>query len=361
MAPSLTRPAGRRPRHGLAVAAAALLLTGCGTAPPVRTLACSAAPPAQVSIADGVARTQLSVLTYNVEGLGWPARRARAPRLHEIGAHLAALNAKGRAPDVVMIQEMFSGAAKRAVAASGYPAIASGPRRTTPAFAGLRERLPGKARAKRGEIGLRLTGGGLAIASVYPIVATEVGAFGRRSCAGIDCLANKGVMLARIAIPGVPVPVALYNTHMNSQRASRAPDTRHAAAHDRQAREASLFIGRTHRDAMPLVFGGDFNMRQSATRWENFSSYQALALVHQVCAAPQSDCDVRLSWDGDAPWMDTQDLQFFDAGDQVSVRPVRVEAMFDGGPQSPKLSDHDGLLVTYELSWPAGAPVARSC
>lgn len=214
-------------------AAAAYALAGCATAPPLRSLACRLAPLPTISTADGIARTPLTVLTYNLEGLSWPARRGRGAQLHEIGAHLAALNAAGRAPDVVMFQEMFSGAAKRAVAASGYPAIASGPRRTTPAFAGQREKLPGKARAKRGEIGLRLTGGGLAVASVYPIVATEVGAFGRRSCAGIDCLANKGVMLARIAIPGVPVPVALYNTHMNSQGASRAPDTRHAAAHDR--------------------------------------------------------------------------------------------------------------------------------
>ena len=66
-------------------------------------------------------------------------------------------------------------------------------------------------------------------------------------------------------------------------------------------------------------------------------------------------CDVRMSWDGDEPWMDTQDLQFYWPGSLISVRPIRVEAVFDGRPGSPQLSDHDGFLVTYGLEWPAAA------
>lgn len=64
-----------------------------------------------------------------------------------------------------------------------------------------------------------------------------------------------------------------------------------------------------------------------------------------------------MSWDGDEPWMDTQDLQFFWPGDRVAIRPIRVEAMFDGGESGPVLSDHDGFLVTYELRW-AATPAA---
>jgi endonuclease/exonuclease/phosphatase family metal-dependent hydrolase len=140
---------------------------------------------------------------------------------------------------------------------------------------------------------------------------------------------------------------------MNSQGASKAPQQRHKAAHARQAREASIFIDATHDDRFPVVFGGDFNMRESKPRWENFSPHQSLKLVHQVCQEPNSGCDVRMSWDGDAPWMDTQDLQFFWSGSPVAVAPIRIESMFDGSPGSPKLSDHDGLLVTYRLAWPA--------
>lgn len=359
-----------RPFWAKRVAALALvaLASGCAAPLPLRSMPCGtgipqtiARPPIATAADGGMATTTLSVLTYNVEGLTWPARTGRAPSLRAIGDRLAALRVAGQAPDIILFQEMFSGAAKRAVAATGYPAIVTGPRRTTRARDVTRKALPGKSDIKRGEIGLHLTGSGLAIASRYPIIDGAMHAYGRRSCAGIDCLANKGVVLARVAIPGVPTPIDIYDTHMNSRGASRAPAHRNLAAHDRQSLEASAFIARTHDHGYPVIFGGDFNMRHSEQRWDNFSRYQSLDLVHRVCADPASDCDVRLSWDGDAPWMDTQDLQFFWPGDQVAIRPIRVEAMFDGGSSGPQLSDHDGFLVTYRLSWPRHAPSDHGC
>lgn len=345
-----------------AAPASVLLLAGCATPLPERAMRCGEArPPAFAAPDQERITTTLSVLTYNIEGLGWPARSGRAASLHKIGERLAAMRQAGRAPDIILFQEMFSGAAKQAVAAAGYPAVVTGPRRTTRAQGATRDALPGHSNIRRGEIGLHLTGSGLAIASRYPIRMVDMHAYGRRSCAGIDCLANKGVMLARIAIPGVPTPIDIYDTHMNSRGASRAPAPRHLAAHDRQSLEASAFVDRSHNDAYPLIFGGDFNMRHSEERWENFSRYQSLNLVHRVCADPAAGCDVRLSWDGDEPWMDTQDLQFYWPGDTVSVRPLRVEAMFDGGESGPELSDHDGFLVTYELSWPRRVGMGGAC
>lgn len=340
----------------------ALVLGSCGTSPPVRTLACNAAVPPQVTqTADGRKATTLKVLTYNIEGLGWPARTGREDELRQIGEHLQAMQQAGTAPDIILFQEMFSGAAKRAVAASGYPAIETGPRRTTKPTEKPAEKLPGKASVKRGEVGMHFAGSGLAIASRYPIIYTDMLAYGARACAGLDCLANKGIMHAQIAVPGLPTPIDVYNTHMNSRGASKSPHERNLAAHDRQALEASHFIDSTHDDSFPLIFGGDFNMRHSEPRWENFSRYQSLNLVHKVCADPSSGCEVLMSWDGDAPWMDTQDLQFFYNGQPVSVRPIRVQALFDGSPGSPQLSDHDGFMVTYEIAWPASAPAVPVC
>jgi endonuclease/exonuclease/phosphatase family metal-dependent hydrolase len=358
----LVGAAGCRKQGFCRVVLFGLLLASCGTPPPVRTLACQRGiPPQIVQSPDGKKATTLKVLTYNIEGLGFPARSGRGPELRQIGARLSAMRSAGTGPDIVLFQEMFSGAAKKAVAASGYPAIAPGPTRTTRPFESTREKLPGKAKVKRGEIGIRFQGSGLAIASRYPIMFTDVRAFGAKSCAGIDCLANKGVMLARVYIPGLPTPIDVYDTHMNARGASRTSETRNRAAHDRQALEASEFIDSTHDDNYPVIFGGDFNMRHSEPRWENFTRYQPLALVHRVCADKSSGCDVRMSWDGDEPWMDTQDLQFFSGGGVVSVRPVRVEALFDGSQESPQLSDHDGYLVTYRIEWPASAPYNPAC
>jgi endonuclease/exonuclease/phosphatase family metal-dependent hydrolase len=267
----------------------------------------------------------------------------------------------GTGPDIVLFQEMFSDSAKRAVRGTGYPAIRSGPRRTTNSKGSTRQYLPGHSSLKRGEIGIHVFGSGLAIASRWSIVDYSRRAYGRRSCAGFDCLSNKGIALARIEIPGVPSPIDVYDTHMNSRGASGAPAARNLAAHDRQAQEASQFIDETHDDEDPLIFGGDFNMRHSEPRWENFSKYQSLDLVHRICASPVSGCEVKMSWDGDEPWMDTQDLQFLWTGDEVKIRPVKVEAMFDGSPDSPVLSDHDGFMVTYELRWKASLTRTPSC
>jgi len=342
--------------------ALALLLASCGTPPPVRSLACApAAAPAITQLPDGTSKTTLKVLTYNIEGLGFPARTGRSPQLREIGARLSAMREAGTGPDLILFQEMFSGAAKKAVASSGYPAIESGPRRTTRSPKQPLERLPGHANVKRGEVGIHFTGSGLAIASLYPVIATDMLAYGARACAGLDCLANKGIMLARVLIPGVPTPIDVYDTHMNSRGASKAPEPRHMAAHDRQTLEASYFIDSTHDDNFPIIFGGDFNMKHSEGRWENFSRYQSLTLAHRVCADKSSGCEVKMSWDNDEPWMDTQDLQFFWDGSLVKVRPIRVEAMFDGSPDSPVLSDHDGFMVTYELKWPTSASYRPPC
>lgn len=339
-----------------------LALSGCGPKPPLRLMACEAAPAPVIGHDEaGNAVTTLSVLTYNLEGLGWPARKGRARELKAIGEKLAAMHEAGSSPDVILFQEMFSGAAKRAVADSAYPAIVSGPRRTTPPTIASDDRIPGKKKPMKGELGIRLLGAGLAIASRYPIVEVESEAFGRRACAGFDCLANKGIMLARIAIPGVPVPLDIYNTHMNSRGASGVKEARNLEAHARQALAASAFIADTEAHANPLIFGGDFNMKHSEGRWEGFSEYHPLMLVHEVCTNPEAECDVQMSWDGDEPWMDTQNLQFFSNGREVLIRPIRVEAVFDGGPSGPRLSDHDGLLVTYELRWRKGTVGRPHC
>lgn len=341
---------------GAALAVAALL-AGCATLPADRSISCEAASAPAVTVsADGrTASTRLDVLTYNIEGLGWPVRRGRASELRQIGEHLAGLRAAGRAPDVVLFQEVFSKAAVAGVEAAGYPSQASGPGRRTRRDLPTAGSPPGRRAWTRGELGLKLATGGLAIASRYPIVDEDGQPFGRRGCAGLDCLSNKGALLARIAVPGAPVPIDVFNSHLNSRKASGASRRRTLAAHAIQTVELSAFMAAVRERDNPTLLGGDFNMRGSEARFEFFDSLLPLNLVHRYCVEAPDACAVKASWDGDAPWMDTQDLQLFADGRRMTIRPVEVETMFDGRPDSPVLSDHDGLRVTYELSWPAGS------
>lgn len=329
--------------------AAALALGGCVSYPDV------SAPVAGVAPAPGPAPATLSVMTYNLEGLTWPARTGRAPFLEEMTAEFARMEQAGLLPDVIVFQEAFSTAALRTASSTPHPYYALGPR--APTRSGLpktRDPVLRKRNYLRGEWGMRFMGSGIAIASRYPITAAYSQPYGPTSCAGWDCLANKGVMLVRIAVPGLADPVEIATTHMNAQGASKAPPEKHLAAHNAQSAELADFLDRVSQVGSPLVLAGDFNMRRSPARFDAFEQQNGYQLARRHCLEVRAGragppCDIRLSFDGDEPWFDTQDLQIYDDGARTLIRPVRIEAWFDGPDAGGKLSDHDAYVVTYAI------------
>lgn len=319
----------------------------------------------------GRASTTFRVLTFNVEGLPWPARSKRGPRLREIGRELAEMRRAGTAPDVVLLQESFSAEAARIGARAGYLNYLKGPAARTrrpPTSPGADPALVDTRKRRKGEGWRPILSGGLYILSDDPLVEVDREPFRRHECAGFDCLSNKGVMHVRVAVPGMPVPLDLFNTHLNSRGSAGVAQDRSLKAHSLQVDELHRFIEAKWDKAHPLIFGGDLNMRRAPARFAHFAAVMPYTLVHRYCLKKDSGCDVRMSWDGDAPWMDTEDLQAFESGGGVTVQPIRVEAMFDKPWQGDTLSDHDGFLVTYRLSWatgtpapPAAAPPFRTC
>jgi endonuclease/exonuclease/phosphatase family metal-dependent hydrolase len=327
--------------------------------PNERTSTCADATGPRITYsADGtLATTRLDVLTYNIEGLPFPARNNRAPFLREIGRRLAAFREQDEGPDIVVFQEAFTSAAARAIEDSGYRSIVSGPGARSRQAPNVDGALPGRRRLFRGEIRPNLTSSGLVIATDYPIINSNYQPFARGSCAGFDCLSNKGVLFAQIAIPGVPGAFDVFTTHMQSQGSSRVPVYRHSAAHARQAQELSAFAEATGDVANPTIVAGDFNMRNSDVRFYQFERGLPLDNVHRFCIAQPAACEVRQEWTYEDQWRRVQNLHFFLSGKTVRVRPVRAEGMFDGGPSGPVLSDHNGFRVIYEISWPTrGAP-----
>lgn len=345
--------------RGLLLALAGLA-TGCAGAQVERLEIGPPAPDAPKAVigSDGGGSIDLSVLIYNVEGLPWPARRGRGAYLDRIGAELARMRAAGTAPDVVLLQEAFTERGGRIGKAAGYPYIASGPA-TRDRRTGISADIPGEfvreRRFLKGERFPKLLNGGLYVFSKFPIVRVASEPFSKRACAGFDCLSNKGSLLASIEIPGAPTPIDLFTTHMNAQRASRVDLERTHAAHRFQTDENAKFLEQRRNNDHPLIFGGDFNMRRASNRLEHFTYRKPYHIVRHYCTVIVDTCDIRMSWDGDEPWLDTQDLQGFDDGTHIKVRPVRAEALFDGPETGGALADHDGYLVTYRLEWPRGA------
>lgn len=340
------------------------LLTGCTALPEETSVDClDATRPAIRYSADGAtASTEIDVLTYNIEGLPFPARNNRGPDLREIARRLAEFRASGEGPDIILFQEVFSKDAARTVTDSGYRSVATGPRTRTERDPNTEGALPGSRNIFRGEIGRTFTSAGLAIATDYPIMGAGYIPYARQSCAGFDCLSNKGVLFAEVAIPGVPGLIDVYTTHMQSQGSSRVIVERHAEAHRRQMNELAAYVRSSSPLTDPILIGGDFNLRNSDVRHYTFDRVTAEAAannpgtqvgnVHRYCSEHRDTCDVRQDWSEDQ-WFRVQNLHLFQSGNVVNVRPIRVEGMFDGGPSGPVLSDHNGFRVVYELSWPA--------
>lgn len=333
----------------MGAAALALALGGCVSYPAERRVDPAIAPA-------GPAPATLSVMTYNLEGLTWPARTGRGPFLKAMTAEFARMEQAGVLPDVIVFQEAFSTDALRTAASTPHANFAVGPR--APTRSGLpktTDPVLSKRNYLRGEWGIRFMGSGIAIASRYPIIAQYSQPYGPTSCAGWDCLANKSAMLVRIAVPGLADPVEIATTHMNAQGASGVSRDKQAASHMAQSAELAAFLDKVSDPANPLVLGGDFNMRRNPARLAEFERQNGYQLARRHCLAVADDprlgppCDIRLSFDGDAPWLDTQDLQIFDDGARIALRPVRIEAWFDGDDAGGKLSDHDAYIVTFAI------------
>jgi endonuclease/exonuclease/phosphatase family metal-dependent hydrolase len=335
------------------------LLGGCMSLPAERTVSCAEANRPAISISpDGrTAFTQIDVVTYNIEGLPAPVHGNRNPFLREIGQRLAAFRAQGQAPDIIVFQEVFSSAASRAIVDSGYSSIASGPSARSRQAPNTEGSLPGRRRILKGEVRANFLSSGLVIATDFPIVASNLQPYGRGSCAGFDCLANKGMLYAEIAIPGVPGTIDIFNTHMQAARASKVSTERHSEAHIRQANELSAFSQANGSLASPTIIAGDFNMRNSDVRYYNLTRRIPYESVHRFCIERPNECDVRQEWTHDDQWLRVQDKQLFLSGTWVKVRPVQAEGMFDGGTSGPVLSDHNGFRVVYQLSWPTKGAV----
>lgn len=348
---------GETGRFILALGALAAV-TGCsGLRPGERTTSCADSRQEQ-SIFDpktGEYSISFEVMTYNVEGLLRPFKEDRGKKIEKIKEIINLMLKDGDAPDILVVQEMFTVDAIRHLRALRYPNFIYGPTRGD-----AKKPLPMVRLAGFALPNITIYSSGLAIFSRYPITGLNRRAFGYTSCSGADCFANKGMVAANIAIPGVPVPLRVATTHMNAQDVSGTPEGVHLHAHRQQSEELADFLNDFDDDA-PMMIAGDFNMRGSPSRYAHFSKVIPHQSAHHYCYQNPGICRALIPLPKPAPWLTTQDLQFFKDGRAAKLRPVRLSTWFDS-KNGDVLSDHPAQRVRWKLIWPAHMqPISGSC
>lgn len=319
----------------------------------------------------------LTVLTYNVKGLPWPVATGRPEAFAKIAARLRAMRAGGNQPAVIVLQEAFTDEAKAIGRDAGYRHIVDGPsaeRRDDFATTADDRRHVAGADWLRGEAQGKLLDSGLQILSDYPVLYTRRVAFPRFACAGYDCLANKGVLLVALDVPGSPVPVLIATTHLNARGASGVSEARSLYAFRRQVDVLSDFLA-AHRDPRsPLIFAGDFNVSVAerrdyligpgTVRWALAPHVPVLAAL-DACFSPDRPCGTSLPPLAAFVREHARDWQFYTTGARASIEAVDLQIPFGEEPGGEMLSDHVGYGIAYRVRPAAlgiaGSRLATSC
>jgi len=267
---------------------------------------------------------ELKVLSYNVKGL---PLLTDLDRLKRIGEILAERRRRGDEPDVVVLQEAFARKAKRVRSRAGYPYAIRGPQ----------------------EGGLFANSSGLEVLSNHPIVAGYQRRFD--DCAFPECWVAKAIVGVEVELPGVPVPVQIFTTHLQA-------DTVNEGVRRNQIDDIAVFLRRIPFGHAPAIFAGDFNFKPKHASYHKFLRELPVADAGRICLAT-ADCEIvldpeRMDWRD--VWKTSNDRHFYYQPPDGSIRiePIRVIRNFaeriDGG-EGGFLSDHWGYEVHYRIRW----------
>lgn len=310
----------------------------------------------------GRSYVDLSVMTYNIHNLPPPLRMDAAEGLTLLESELRRMRDSGTAPDVLLIQEGFGEDVAGLQAAGGYRYHISGPSAEAEGVPGPRDAaLEDDVSFFKGETLGPVLNSGLHVFSRYEIAHVDAIAYGPQTCAGFDCLANKGAVMVSVHIPGAPEDVQLFTTHMNAKKASGVSETRSNAAYRLQMLKLGSFLREALDPARAVIFGGDFNTKKSAERRTVAEAeLSGLSATHQACAKLGAGCSLNVDYDPEVSWTEARDLQGYRSGRNVEVKPLSLGLAFEKPVNGRAISDHPAMWAAYRLSWRASSQIAMA-
>jgi len=253
------------------------------------------------------------------------------------------LKKQNKLPDVLLVQEAFRAkifqvdddAVNKLLDKSPYPHKAHGPEARIDNSPGdlLKSFFKHKG----------LLNSGLIIFSKYPIAGTDIVKFGNLCAQGI-CNAEKGIVYARIKVPGLPKTVDIYNTHLQSFTEEE---------NIRKKQNEIMFDFMKKNEKSPwTIAGGDFNFKNTKA-YVTFEQFIKGAKVDHAGLAclELSTCKLADGSKKKYAQGDILDHQFFaSSSDKHDIEPKLVK--FDTFKLGNKdLSDHHYKWVEYKLFW----------
>ncbi len=296
----------------------------------------------------------LSILTYNVKGLPWPAAIGRDDALSAIGERLSLMRERGVQPHIVLLQEAFTKDAEAIGALAGYKYAVRGPStRAHLSSPPLGQQFAEEAQWSKGETSDPVVNSGLVILSDFPIERTKTLAFPDGACAGFDCLATKGAVIAWVDVPGFDAPLAIANTHLNSRRSTHVSRRRADEAFAWQSAAISNFIQSEVQPGEPIIFGGDFNAGNAAPRRAAFEANLPLgSLQEDALEEAVANEVILLSSRTIAKDMieRNRDKILYRSGSRTRITPRLAWVPFGEEGKAAPMSDHKGFIVSVDLS-----------
>lgn len=298
----------------------------------------------------------IKVLSYNINALPPPIKKGGSAQYEGIAQKLRERRAEGTHPQIILLQEAFDRTANVVIEQTGYPYVVRGPGRKEASKKGKTHwSLQTRKQYSTFDDPQKFTGSGLAILSDFPILEAQHKAFDSDTCAGIDCLANKAIMMVRVKIPGLSVPLDVVNSHFNSRGPAAAPKKWTLKAHKRQTDTLVWFLEKAG-GGNPVILAGDFNTKATA-RYEYFKEQVGFIDIGENCLANRGLCRVDAATDTDTILYNTNDKHFVAPSAQYSLTPAYIIRNFTGQVDGKPYSDHLGYEVHYKLaSAPAATP-----
>jgi endonuclease/exonuclease/phosphatase family metal-dependent hydrolase len=269
--------------------------------------------------------SELKVLSYNVQGLPWPAKKPKG-ELSRIGEIFGEMRAKGTQPQIVFLQEAFRPQKiSKLIQNSGYPYSVKGPDNEG-----------------------RILDSGIYVLSDFKILSVKKLAFGT-ACAGLDCASNKAVMMVELEVPGWSQPLVVFNTHMNSGKSSLVKPAKYIASRHMQIAKIGTLMEQANLEGKTVIFGGDFNTAPLKDPWDALTDTLGMSNAEEYCMDHPENC-TRLSEEDDEDFfLRSADHIFYQSSDAVTLTPLSVEKTFKILHGDRYISDHFGHEVVFRV------------